>query len=974
MGVLGTLLAAILPIIILVGDAEDGTGVPTPAANFTARPIQGATCVAPCAVHFDAIGTGLSETTDSTFTREFHSLRFLWDFGDPNSGQWTTGAQARAGRPSPKNLDEGPIAGHVYEDPGTYTVTLFVANPAGETDSATEVVTVTDPDTHFTDANTFCFATDDLDWNGCPLDCAGGDDNCTVVDGTPTFSQAITSGDNCAGTDDCANADSLKRRILLRRGDSFTTTSLTDLLISDTAPGLVEGFGTGADPHIIGSGGDFRSARGWTATGLTLTQSSGIQQGTDGPVDTRRDNMTWYDTTVNFTSTCFSFNVANGGTKFLEYLAYVEIRCLGSGGSGAYRSWLHTDYLLWMGVVFDANESAGGLSSLRSQHIQYAVFTHNDWINGGSGREHMQLRAFDEMNVSEQGTDAEDDRWNLIADQYMEEPGNGGFFKICTDSGCNCSQTGSCGAPGMGHIVDSRDFLIERNFITCDTRGPTARTSFFLLDGGEHTIRNNVFDVQGCVASGANWALAQVYGEAGVNSSGSAVDGNVHVYNNTIFSDVAYSNNATFVSENTGFGNSGCPTGCQSKNNLIVWPGYTGDTTPNDAAPVTSSNNLLVTTEAPFLVAPPEVGLAQIDDFRIVSTTGASLPRDAGYDFSVGSDTDKWVHKDAGGRCMADGQWDIGAWEYNATMCGQTGDWFFVTTTGNDSTGTGSEDASWLTADKAFETVGPSDFLWIKEGTYPWGINSDASVITGGSSWGTKLTVGGFPGDNVNLRPTSGERVLDLDDAANTYIEFSDLDFDGTFVTSDVVKLTLGSHHIRIRGGSVMNAGDGVGGVDLEQGILVTASSHSNEFLGIEVAFNGEVANLDHGLYIATDNNIIEDCDIHDNAALGIKVVDGEIGTDADNNLVRNNEVYDNGTAGPTGEGIAVSGDSNIVELNNIHNNQHDGVQIYDVNGTDDAIDNIIRFNWIYDNGGVAIFDYPTAVGTITTPNVLVAP
>ena len=38
--------------------------------------------MAPCAVHFDAIGDGSSQTTDTVFEREFHTLKFEWDFGD----------------------------------------------------------------------------------------------------------------------------------------------------------------------------------------------------------------------------------------------------------------------------------------------------------------------------------------------------------------------------------------------------------------------------------------------------------------------------------------------------------------------------------------------------------------------------------------------------------------------------------------------------------------------------------------------------------------------------------------------------------------------------------------------------------------------------------------------------------------------------------------------------------------------------
>ena len=52
----------------------------------------------------------------------------------------------------------GAIAGHLYPDPGSYTVRLVVTNPDGDTDAVEDTVTVIDPDVHFAESDTYCFA------------------------------------------------------------------------------------------------------------------------------------------------------------------------------------------------------------------------------------------------------------------------------------------------------------------------------------------------------------------------------------------------------------------------------------------------------------------------------------------------------------------------------------------------------------------------------------------------------------------------------------------------------------------------------------------------------------------------------------------------------------------------------------------------------------------------------------------------
>src|SRR3989344_9413013 len=121
-----------------------------------------ASFVAPCAVFFDA-----TESTHSTLdsVKEFLFMDYMWEFNDPYCTNQVWNASGKS-----KCSDRGPVAGHVYETPGTYEATLYVSYD-GETDTAvTSQITVTNPDTVYNGANTICLRADNSPdtWDGCP--------------------------------------------------------------------------------------------------------------------------------------------------------------------------------------------------------------------------------------------------------------------------------------------------------------------------------------------------------------------------------------------------------------------------------------------------------------------------------------------------------------------------------------------------------------------------------------------------------------------------------------------------------------------------------------------------------------------------------------------------------------------------------------------------------------------------------------
>ncbi len=177
------------------------------------------TGVAPLLVFFETEGT----TADAT-DRPFHELAYCWDFGDKDAGTFTPTGLG-------KNSAKGPVSAHVFESPGTHTVTVSARDAMGRVASRSVEVTVDDPASVFSGKNTVCFS-DNGDFAGCP---AGAE-------------QVI-------GTELGDLAGSVREgvRILLRRGGTFSG----NLDINVPGPGMVGAFGVEGDPrpHIVGPDG-----------------------------------------------------------------------------------------------------------------------------------------------------------------------------------------------------------------------------------------------------------------------------------------------------------------------------------------------------------------------------------------------------------------------------------------------------------------------------------------------------------------------------------------------------------------------------------------------------------------------------------------------------------------------------------------------------------------------------------------------
>jgi len=193
--------------------------------------VSRSTGVAPLAVTFDALGT----TAPALTSLPFSEIYYAWTFGDPAGGAtWAYGTNPGGNL---KNEANGPVAAHVFETDGSYTVTCwaFYLDSGGvlRSGSATTSITVTNANTVFSGTNTICISQNSLPVqgvNGVPADAA--------VQQVPNWSTVQTLA-------------STYKRILLKRGDTWSVTAGVALdQVSRTGPGIIGAYGTGANPIL----------------------------------------------------------------------------------------------------------------------------------------------------------------------------------------------------------------------------------------------------------------------------------------------------------------------------------------------------------------------------------------------------------------------------------------------------------------------------------------------------------------------------------------------------------------------------------------------------------------------------------------------------------------------------------------------------------------------------------------------------
>lgn len=215
------------PSNVTLGAAQArGTITSTQNANITASVSPSRTTgVAPLYVNFDA-----TATTSTLSTNPSHELFYATDFGDYSAGVWANGVQS-SGLTS-KNAGYGPVTGHVYETPGTYTVQMVVTDGVN-TATKTGTIVVQDPNTVYAGTDTICIS------------------HSGNFTGAPSGAQQVNTAGN---TDMYAAWNTYKasnKRILFCKADSWTSSAT--ITFSGLTGTMLNGYGTGP-AHTFASG------------------------------------------------------------------------------------------------------------------------------------------------------------------------------------------------------------------------------------------------------------------------------------------------------------------------------------------------------------------------------------------------------------------------------------------------------------------------------------------------------------------------------------------------------------------------------------------------------------------------------------------------------------------------------------------------------------------------------------------------
>ena len=619
-----------------------------PQARFVATPVQGSPCVAPCVVHFDAIGDGTSQTVDLSFPREFHTLQFEWNFGDPGAGVWSvTGVD--------KNQALGAIAGHLYAAPGVYTVTLTVTNPAGQTSVVQHPVTVADPDAEFPDSETWCFANSGVPggagFESCPSSLAS---HHVVI-----ASSASSGFDDALGASFC-NAGAAKGRCLFRAGDTFRGTSFLGLAQATPGPGLISRFGSGANPRVVGGTGFLALGNGWTVAhfDVALDSAAAVPESLFVLFPERQRVLVWDVRARGLRAACFESATGGNAVVHSDLVGIVELDCQNSAVSDVAGLFLRAERVLVLGNSIDNNYE--GQYAIRTVHFPRSIVQHNriqrPQEDVPSAHNAIQIRAWAGQSSPPPASPTE---WVIVSDNVISQDNAIEIIRTCQTNNCNDAPT----AP------DIRDLIFERNFLFLSTGGagaPGRQPRVFWLQGGDLTVRNNVVDLQGIDPSLPDEQIRLVAHDPNMLSAPGLVDDRVHVLNNVIYFDEATQRTFRFCQSLAGSGH-------ECRNNLAWLPNQTGPRFVDDGN-YSSSNNVFA-AQNPFIGPVPGQGQTSAADFEPGSQASGII--DLGYDFGSGPSQ---VQLDFAGGCRpADGDqngsahWDVGAFEVSAdTNCRPT--------------------------------------------------------------------------------------------------------------------------------------------------------------------------------------------------------------------------------------------------------------------------------------------------------------
>jgi parallel beta-helix repeat protein len=319
---------------------------------------------------------------------------------------------------------------------------------------------------------------------------------------------------------------------------------------------------------------------------------------------------------------------------------------------------------------------------------------------------------------------------------------------------------------------------------------------------------------------------------------------------------------------------------------------------------------------------------------------------------------------------------------------------FHVAKTGNDSN-SGTKFSPFQTIKKGIGQLAAGDTLYVQSGTYSESILSWQTPIPNGTSWNNPITIATYPGDTVTINPLSGAAFFWIQDGQAKYLIIDGFIVDGQKKGLHGLKFSNNSRYIRVQNSEIKNS--------TSNGILVSICSgcaspatapHDtyHEFINLKVHDNGSPLHTpaEHGFYIETSHNLVENSKFYNNAGNGGKFYHGNLSGVSNYNIARNNIFHDNSTAGQWSCGLILSSGEGNMAYNNIaygnfagfciayrttnarlFNNisfENDQYGIYvGMNTTDKSY---VENNTLYKNNGYGIFVGDAAKNTKVSNNI----
>lgn len=447
-----------------------------PAGSVTISPQftpSRASCVAPCAVHFDASATSVSDPALHAFT----DLEYTWNFGDPLAGNWTIGAAH-----GPKNRAVGPIAAHVYERPGLFTVTVTVQAAGVGAASTTRQIEVADPDHVFAGGQTVCVARSDDNWSGCP---AGAQQ---VI-----ASDAVNAWDTHGGSN---------RRVLLRRGDVFD--AATPVILAGTGPGQLGAFGSGAKPVLeqghgatcLRAGSTAVATSNFSAQHLHCRKPAAASADFSGALTTHPfntvlpiDHILFANIDAQSYGSVYGWPLSGDlPREHVRHVVLYEVRDLPPHTPGQFIiNFPFGDGLAWLGVHIDRiaqTDCTGTTSAFRTSTIRRAVISQVEWMNTCTGP--LRIHSAPSANP-----DAMRPERIVVTGSRLGGLNTSGAFG---NNGGPASVD-----PGVGPGDQVRDYVFEGNLVLYSANNNNG----FDWSGANFIARNNVFDLRGSPGGGS---------------------------------------------------------------------------------------------------------------------------------------------------------------------------------------------------------------------------------------------------------------------------------------------------------------------------------------------------------------------------------------------------------------------------------------------------------------------------------------